>query len=84
MLAASAAYIVNVANSAREGSSHGQVRGEEVRILNPGDTAIAPAEEWHGHGAATDAMMTMISVQGADADGAVVHWGPAVDSEAEA
>jgi quercetin dioxygenase-like cupin family protein len=61
-----------------------QVRGEEMRTLSPGDTAIAPPEEWHWHGAATGAMMTMISVQGAGADGAVVHWGPSVDSEAGA
>jgi quercetin dioxygenase-like cupin family protein len=61
-----------------------QARGGEIRTLSPGDTAITPAEEWHWHGAATDTMMTMISVQGADAGGEVVHWGPAVDSEAGA
>jgi quercetin dioxygenase-like cupin family protein len=52
-----------------------QVRGEEVQTLRAGDTAVCPADEWHWHGAASDVMMTMISVQGADNDGAVVHWG---------
>jgi quercetin dioxygenase-like cupin family protein len=57
-----------------------QVRGEAVRTLRAGDTAISPADEWHWHGAAGDAMMTMISVQGTDDDGVVVHWGePAAD-----
>ena len=57
-----------------------QVRGEAVRTLRAGDTAVSPADEWHWHGAAGDAMMTMISVQGNDDDGVVVHWGePAAD-----
>ncbi|HEV3382884.1 MAG TPA: cupin domain-containing protein [Trebonia sp.] len=57
-----------------------QARGEGVRTLRAGDTAVSPAGEWHWHGAADDAMMTMISVQGTDDDGAVVHWGePAAD-----
>jgi quercetin dioxygenase-like cupin family protein len=55
-----------------------QARGEEVRTLRAGDTAVSPAGEWHWHGAASNAMMTMISVQGIDDDGAVVHWGEPV------
>jgi quercetin dioxygenase-like cupin family protein len=57
-----------------------QERGGAVRTLRAGDTAVSPADEWHWHGAADDAMMTMISVQGTDDDGVVVHWGePAAD-----
>ncbi|HEX6449484.1 MAG TPA: cupin domain-containing protein [Trebonia sp.] len=52
-----------------------QVRGEALRILRAGDTAVSPADEWHWHGATGDAMMTMISVQGTDDNGVVVHWG---------
>jgi quercetin dioxygenase-like cupin family protein len=64
------------------GAGRVQVRGEEVRTLRAGDTVVTPAGEWHWHGAAPDAMMTMISVQGADADGAVVHWAePSADGE---
>ncbi|MFF7190427.1 cupin domain-containing protein [Streptomyces sp. NPDC008222] len=59
-----------------------QLRGEDVRTIRAGDTVVAPAGEWHWHGAAVDAMMTMIAVQGADADGAVVHWGePLADDD---
>lgn len=51
-----------------------------MRTLRAGDTAISSADEWHWHGAAADTMMTMISVQGTDENGAVVHWGePAAD-----
>lgn len=59
-----------------------QARGEQVRTLRAGDTAVCPAGEWHWHGAAPGAMMTMIAVQEADTGGAVVHWGkPVADSE---
>src|ERR1700678_1387467 len=61
-----------------DGAGRIQVRGEEVRTLRAGDTAVSPAGEWHWHGAASDAMMTMLSVQGADDGGAVVHWGEPV------
>jgi quercetin dioxygenase-like cupin family protein len=61
------------------GTGRIQVRGAQVQRLRAGDTAVSPAGEWHWHGAASDAMMTMISVQGTDADGAVVHWGEPVE-----
>jgi quercetin dioxygenase-like cupin family protein len=62
-----------------------QAHGGEVTSLSAGDTVIAPAGEWHWHGATADAMMTMISVQGADADGVVVYWGtPPADGAASA
>ena len=61
-----------------DGMGRIQARGEEVQTLRAGDTAVSLAGEWHWHGAASDAMMTMISVQGTDDDGAVVHWGEPV------
>jgi quercetin dioxygenase-like cupin family protein len=59
-----------------------QDRGGAVRPLRAGDTAVAPAGEWHWHGASPTAMMTMLSVQGADVDGNVVYWAePVTDRE---
>lgn len=52
--------------------------GGTVRTLRAGDTVVAPAEEWHWHGASPTAMMAMIAVQGADVDGKVVYWGEQV------
>ncbi len=61
-----------------EGRGLIQDRGGAVRTLRAGDTAITPAGEWHWHGASSTAMMTMLSVQGADAEGNVVYWGEQV------
>jgi quercetin dioxygenase-like cupin family protein len=55
-----------------------QDRDGAVRALRAGDTVVAPAGEWHWHGASPTATMTMLSVQGADAAGAVVYWGERV------
>jgi quercetin dioxygenase-like cupin family protein len=60
-----------------------QVRGGPVTALRAGDTAVASAGEWHWHGAAPGATMSMISVQGADAEGAFVHWGEPVADGAD-
>jgi quercetin dioxygenase-like cupin family protein len=55
-----------------------QARGEDVRIIRAGDTAVCPADEWHWHGAGPGTMMTMIGVQEADDDGNFVIWGEPV------
>ena len=55
-----------------------QERGGAVRVIRAGDTVVAPAGEWHWHGATPDTAMTMIAVQGADETGAVVQWGDPV------
>lgn len=58
-----------------------QHRGGSVRTVRAGDTVVAPAGEWHWHGAAPDSAMTMIAVQGTDRDGNVVHWGTPVSED---
>lgn len=54
------------------GSGLFRSRDAAVRTLRAGDTVVTPAGEWHWQGASTTAMMSMLSVQGADvADGVV-------------
>jgi quercetin dioxygenase-like cupin family protein len=58
-----------------------QDRGGAVRTVRAGDTVVTSAGEWHWHGASPTAMMTMMTMlsgQGADADGNVVYWGEQV------
>jgi quercetin dioxygenase-like cupin family protein len=57
------------------GEGHIQTRNDDVRTLRPGDTVIAPPGEWHWHGAATEASMTMFAIQQPDVDGTLVVWG---------
>lgn len=55
-----------------------QTRGGDVRTLRPGDTVTAAPGEWHWHGAALAASMTMFAVQQPDEAGSVVEWGEQV------
>ena len=41
-----------------EGEGLVQPRGEPIVTIRPGDIVLAPAEEWHWHGAAPDHLMT--------------------------
>jgi quercetin dioxygenase-like cupin family protein len=61
-----------------EGVGRIQARGDQVRVIRAGQTAICPGDEWHWHGAGPGTMMTMIGVQAADDDGRFVIWGDRV------
>jgi quercetin dioxygenase-like cupin family protein len=59
-----------------------QVKGEDARILRPGDTVVAPPGEQHRHGAAPGSPVVMIAVQGGRSGGGVdgvVEWGTSGD-----
>ena len=53
-------------------------RGEATEEIVAGDIAFTPAGEWHWHGAATDAPMVHVAVNG----GGAPEWGePVADEE---
>jgi quercetin dioxygenase-like cupin family protein len=61
-----------------------QQRDGDVQTLKPGDTVAAPPGEWHWHGAAPGASMTMFAVQRPDANGSLVEWAEPVEAERHA
>ncbi|TBH20600.1 (R)-mandelonitrile lyase [Thermus thermamylovorans] len=64
-----------------EGVGLAQSRGQEARLLLPGDVVLfAPGEE-HWHGAAPGRFMAHLALQGADPQGRTAYWGDPVAEE---
>jgi quercetin dioxygenase-like cupin family protein len=64
-----------------EGIGRIQARGGEVLEIRAGDTAFAPAGEWHWHGAAPDHFMSHLAMWEAPVEGAEVQWGDHVSAD---
>ncbi|WP_084103198.1 cupin domain-containing protein [Demequina sp. NBRC 110056] len=61
-----------------EGLGYVQSRGEELIVLQPGDTVHTPAGEWHWHGATADQFMCHLALwegNGPDDDEPETEWG---------
>ena len=64
-----------------EGIGRTQARGGEVLEIRAGDTIHTPPGEWHWHGAASDHMMSHLTLYEAQAEGPETEWGEHVTDE---